>query len=181
MHVKQHQTTAHNSMQSSQTSYQPSYSFISSIPTLIPSPPPPPAPLILPPQTPPNPHLTQPLQHQQTGPTSGTDVRWLATSCGKPAQNLPAYSGRLVRLQSRPWVVPRARFGHICVTCDTQSQYIPSSPTVPAMGSHGTDAGWGLGGWGYLEESVNGVEWILVGLWAPGAARAAARMAIRWL
>ena len=51
------------------------------------------------------------------------------------------------------------------------------------MGSHasGTDAGCGLGGWGYLEESVNGVEGFLVGLWAPGAARAAARMANPWL
>ena len=49
------------------------------------------------------------------------------------------------------------------------------------MGSHGADAGCGLGGWGYLEESVNGVEGFLVGLCAPDAARAAARMAIGWL
>ena len=81
-----------------------------------------PAPLTPPPQPPQNPHLTQPLQHRQTATTSGTDMRWQAIDDGKPAQNLPACSGRLVRLQSRPRVAPRGPDGHISVTCGTQSQ-----------------------------------------------------------
>ena len=179
--MKQHATASQIMPQSSHTSHASSCSSNPFMHPTIPSPLPAPPPLTLPPQPPPNPHLTQPLQHQQTGPTSGTDVRWLATSCGKPAQSLPGCGRVLVRLQSRPRVAPRGPDGHICATCDSQGQELNEGTSDYAMGRHGTDAGCGLGGWGYLQDFATSCEWILVGLWAPGAARAAARMANPWL
>ena len=123
-HMKQHATASQFMPQSSHRSHASSCSSNPFMHPTIPSPLPPPPPLTLPPQTPPNPHLTQPLQPNQTATTSGTDMRWQAIDDGKPAQNLPACSGRLVRLQSRPRVAPRGPDGHICVTCNSQGEGI---------------------------------------------------------
>ena len=147
----------------------------------IPSPLPPPPPLTLPPQPPPNPHLTQPLQHQQTGPTSGTDVRWLATSCGKPAQSLPGCGRVLVRLQSRPRVAPRGPDGHICVTCNSQGEKVQECRSGNAGGRHGANTECGLGGWGCELTCGIAEDCIWLELRAPDAARAATRMANPWL
>jgi hypothetical protein len=66
------------------------------------SPPPPPAPLIPPPQTPQNPHLTQPLQHNETAQNRGTDAGKQGSSYQKQAAALPACGRGL------PWSAPRA-------------------------------------------------------------------------
>ena len=141
----------------------------------------PPGPLILPPQTPPNPHLTQPLQPNQTATTSGTDVCRLAIDDGSQDKPHLGAAAALVRLQSLPMVAPRGPEWQISCTCDTQSEGFNECGSENAMGSYGVDAGCGLGGWGYLLTCANPELWILVGLCAPDAARAAARMAIGWL
>ena len=119
--IKQQQTTTQIMLRSSKNLNLSSCSSLPFTPSLISSPAPPPTPLILPPQTPQNPHLTQPLHQNKSATSSGTDVRRQAINDGKPAQNLPAFDGRLVRLQSRPRIAPRGPDGHICVICSTQS------------------------------------------------------------
>ena len=77
-------------------------------------------------------------------------MRWQAIDDGKPAQNLPADSGCLVRLQSRHRVAPRGQNGHIYCACSSQGQKVKELATDLAMGRHGLGARFGWGGWGYL-------------------------------
>ena len=110
-HITQHQTAPQNTAQPPHNTPPPSCPSTSFTPSPISSPPPPPAPLILPPQTPPNPHLTQPLQPNKTAANSGTEHHRPAMDAGKraPAYQLLAQSGP--GLSALPMVVHGARNG----------------------------------------------------------------------
>ena len=74
-----------------------------------------------PPQTPQNPHLTQPLQHNETAQNRGTDAGKQGSSYQKHAAALPACGRGLVGSQSPPLVAPRGQKWHSSVACDTHT------------------------------------------------------------
>jgi hypothetical protein len=110
-HITQHQTAPQNTAQPPHNTPPPSCPSTSFTPSPISSPSPPPAPLILPPQTPPNPHLTQPLQPNKTAANSGTDYHKPAMDDGKRAPTYQSQSLSGSGLSALPMVVHGARNG----------------------------------------------------------------------
>jgi hypothetical protein len=121
-HITQHQTAPQNTAQPPHNTPLPSCPSTSFTPSPISSPPPPPAPLILPPQTPQNPHLTQPLQPNKTATNSGTNSRCIAIDDGKQQKAAPGRSRVLVGPQRPLVVVPPGQNQHESVICDRQSE-----------------------------------------------------------
>ena len=142
-HITQHQTAPQNTAQPPHNTPPPSCPSTSFTPSPISSPSPPPAPLILPPQTPQNPHLTQPLQPNKTATNSNTNSRCIAIDDGKQQKAAPARSRVLVGPQRPPLVAPRGQKWHWSLTCNRQGQKV-SECTAEYEGGR-WDAGEGSG------------------------------------
>jgi hypothetical protein len=138
-HITQHQTAPQNTAQPPHNTPLPSCPSTSFTPSPISSPPPPPAPLILPPQTPQNPHLTQPLQPNKTATNSGTNSRCIAIDDGKQLGHQPGCGGLLVGPQRPPLVAPRGQKWHWSLTCDRQSER--NTPEHETLAANNGDLG----------------------------------------
>ena len=95
-------------------------------------------------QTPPNSHLTQPLQPNETAANSGTNSRCIAIDDGKQLGHQPGCGGLLVGPQRPPLVAPRGqKWRHESLTCNMQGQEVSECPAEHEGGRW--DAGEGSG------------------------------------